>query len=74
MYLLTHPEICIVCSHKIIFVENIPDPVEYMPDNFQFDICEDTFANEFYGLPLLNKKTIILLIIVLNLLIYTGKS
>lgn len=59
---------------KIIFVENILNPVEYMPDNFQFDICEDTFANDFYGLPLFKKKNIILLTTVLILLIYTGKS
>lgn len=45
-----------------------------MPDNFQFDICEDTFANDFYGLPLFKKKNIILLTTVLILLIYTGKS
>lgn len=59
---------------KIIFVENILNPVEYMPDNSQFDTCEDTFANDFYELPLFEKKNIILLTTVLILLIYTGKS
>lgn len=70
MYLLAHPEMCIVGPHKIIFVENILNPIEYMPYNFQFDL----FANKFYELPLFNKKNIILLTIVLILLIYIRKS
>lgn len=74
MYLLTYPEMCIVGSQKIIFVENILNAVEYMPDNFQSDICEETFAKEFYGLPLFDNKNIIYLTIDLILLIYTGNS